>query len=106
MKVNLVLNCGLYSKMGKWGLSRKRDNVLNSGYVFENGKPDIVFKTVKGFNIKRTPFIILILENSFKLGIVALVGFNTMLVMVFIIDFYSQYGSGSQKPSLPICSHF
>ena len=106
MKVSFVLNCGLGSRIGNWGLSSKRDNVLNSGYVFENGKPDIVFKTVKGFNIKRTPFIILILENSFKLGIVALVGFNTMLVMVFIIDFYSQYGSGSQKPSLPICSHF
>jgi len=33
MKVSFVLNCGLYSKTGKWGLSRKRDNVSNSGYV-------------------------------------------------------------------------
>ena len=41
--------------------------------MFENGKPDIVLKTVKGFNIERTPFIILIPENSFKLGIVVLV---------------------------------
>ena len=33
--------------------------------MFENGKPGIVLKTVKGFN-KRTLFIILISENSFK----------------------------------------
>ena len=36
--------------------------------MFENGKPDIVLKTVKGFNLKRTPFIILILENSLNVG--------------------------------------
>ena len=28
-----------------------------------------------------------------------------MLVIVFIIDFYSGYGPGSQKPSLLICAH-
>ena len=50
MNVSFVLKCGLYSKTGKWGLSRKRDNVSNS--VYENGKPDIVLKTVKRFNIK------------------------------------------------------
>ena len=50
--------------MGKLGLSRKRDNDSNSGYMFENGKPDIVMQTVKGFNIKSTSFIILIPENS------------------------------------------
>ena len=32
--------------------------------MFENGTPDIVLKTVKSFNIKRTPIIILI----FKMG--------------------------------------
>jgi len=32
--------------------------------------------------------------------------FNKMLVIVFIIDFYSGYGPGSQKPSLSICAHF
>ena len=37
--------------------------------MLENGKPVIVLKTVKGFNTKRTSFIILIPENSFKLGI-------------------------------------
>ena len=26
--------------------------------MFENGKPDIVLKTVKGFHKKRTPFMI------------------------------------------------
>ena len=29
--------------------------------MFENGKPDIVLKTVKGFDMKITAFIILIL---------------------------------------------
>ena len=63
--------------------------------MFENGKLDIVLKTVKGINIKRTPFIIFIPENSFKWGIVVLVMLNKMLVIVFTIDFYSRYGLGS-----------
>ena len=59
-------------------------NDSNSG-LFENGKPDIVLKTVKGFNIKRIPFFkILIPENSFKLGIVVLVMLNKMLVIVLL----------------------
>ena len=74
--------------------------------MFENGKPNIVLKTVKSFNIKRTPIIILILKKSLKFGIVVLVMFNKTLVIVFIIDFYSGYGPGSQKPSLSICAHF
>ena len=41
--------------------------------LFENRKPDIVVHTVKGFNIKRTPFIILISDKSLKLGMVVLV---------------------------------
>ena len=53
--------------------------------MLENGKPDIVLKTVKGFNIKRTPFIIQ--ESSFKLGIVVLVMLKKLLVIVLIIDF-------------------
>ena len=52
--------------------------------MFENVKPDIVLKTAKGFNIKRTPFIILIPENSFKLGTVVLVMLNKMLVIGLI----------------------
>ena len=63
--------------------------------MFENGKPDIVLKTVKGFYKKRTPFMILIQENSLKLGIVVIVMLNIMLVIVFTIDFYSQYKLGS-----------
>ena len=35
--------------------------------MFENGKPNIVLKTVKEFNIKRTPIIILITEKL-KIG--------------------------------------
>ena len=53
--------------------------------MFKNGKPDIVLKTVKGFNIKRTPFLILITENSFRLGIVVIVMLNKMLVIGLII---------------------
>ena len=74
--------------------------------MFENGKPDIVMKTFKKFNIKRTRIIILILKKSLKLRIAVLVMFNKMLVIVLIIDFYSGYKLGSQKPSLSICAHF
>ena len=49
--------------------------------VFKNGKTDIFLKTFKSFNIK-TPFIILIPENSFKLGIAFFVMLNKMLVIV------------------------
>ena len=55
--------------------------------MFENGKPDIVLKTVQGFNIKITPFINSIPENSFKLGIIVLVMLNKMLAIVFTICF-------------------
>ena len=57
--------------------------------MFENRNPGIVLKTVKGFNIKRIPFMILIEENSLKFGIVVLVTLNKMLVIDFAIKFYS-----------------
>jgi len=38
--------------------------------MFVKGKPNIVLKTVKGFDTKITLFRILILENSLKFGIV------------------------------------
>ena len=46
--------------------------------------------------------------NNIKafLGIVVLVLFNKILVIVFIMDFYSEYGPGFQKSSLSICAHF
>ena len=53
--------------------------------MFENGKPGIVWKAGKGFNIQITPFIILISEKSLKLGIAVLVMLNVILVIVFII---------------------
>ena len=56
--MSFVLNCGLCSKTGKWVLSRKRDN--DSKDMFENGKPDIVLKTVKGFYKKKNSFYNLI----------------------------------------------
>ena len=62
-------------------MSPKHENVSNSGYV-----RNIVLKTVKGLNKERTPFTILIPENSFKFGIVFLVLIK-MLFFVLIIDF-------------------
>ena len=71
--------------------------------MFENGKPDIVLKTLKCFNLKRTPSIILIPENSFKLGIVVLVLPNKMFVIDLTIDFYSRYGLGYLTQSFNLC---
>ncbi len=56
--------------------------------MFKNGKPDIVLKTVKGFDIKRTPFTFFIQENSLKFGIGVLVMIYKILVIVFTINFY------------------
>ena len=63
--------------------------------MFENGKPDIVLKTAKGFDKKNSFYNLDSRENSFILGIVVLVQINKILVIVFIIDFISGYGSGS-----------
>ena len=62
-----------YTQKRESGFSLENAKMFKIQDMFENGKPDIVLKTVKGFNIERTPFIILIPENSFKLGIVVLV---------------------------------
>ena len=86
MKVSFVLNWGIYSKTGKWGLSRKHDNDSNSGYV-RKWKTCHCLETIKGFNIKGNPLINLIKENSFKLGINVLVILNKLLVIVFTICF-------------------
>jgi len=63
--------------------------------MFEHRKPDIILKRAKGFDMKRTPIIILIPENSYKFGIVVIVILNKMLAFVLIIDSYSQYELGS-----------
>ena len=62
-----------YTQKRESGFSLENAKMFKIQDMFENGKPDIVLKMVKGFNIERTPFIILIPENSFKLGIVVLV---------------------------------
>ena len=64
--------------------------------MFEN--ENSVLKTVKGFNIKRTPFIILILENSLKFGIVVLVMLNKMLVIVLLSNFTFDMGQDPKNP--------
>ena len=81
-----------YAQKRESGFCLEKATMIQIQDMFEDGKPDIVMKTVKGFNIKRTPFIILISENSFKLGIVVLVMLNKIMVIVFTIDLYSQYG--------------
>jgi len=60
--------------------------------MFENWKPNIVLKTVKGFNIKRTTFMILFSENSFNLGIVVIVMLNKMFYYRLL---FFRYGPGS-----------
>ena len=65
--------------------------------MFKNRKPDIVLKTVKVFNIKRSSFLIFIKEHGLKFGIVVLVMPIQMLVIVFNINFYSQKGLGSYQ---------
>ena len=62
-----------YTQKRESGFCLENAKMIKIQDMFENGKPDIVLKAVKGFNIERTPFIILIPENSFKLGIVVLV---------------------------------
>ena len=66
--------------------------------MFENGKSDIVLKTVKSFNINRTPFIILIPKNILKLGFVVLFMLNKMLVIVFFSTFTLDMGWDSKNP--------
>jgi len=51
--------------------------------MFENGKPDIVLKPVKRFNIKKNFYYNFDYKKSLKLGIVVLVMFNKMLVIVY-----------------------
>ena len=76
MKVSFVLN---YTQKRESGVCLEHATMIQIQDMFENGKPNIVLKTVEGFN---TTFIILIPENSFKLGIVVLVMLNNMLVIV------------------------
>ena len=94
MKVSFVLNDGLYSNRESGGFLENA-TMIQIQEMFENGKPDIVLKTFKSFNIKTNPFIILISEKSFKLWIYVLVMLSKMLLLVFTIDFFSRFGPGS-----------
>ena len=63
MKVSFVLN---YTQKRESGVCLENPTmiqILQIQEMFENGKPDIILKTVKRFNIKRTPIIILILKK-------------------------------------------
>ena len=71
-----------YTQKQESGFCFENATMFQSQDMFKNGKPDIVLKTVNGLNIKRTTFMILILKNSFKLGMVDLVMLNKMWVIV------------------------
>ena len=74
MKMSFVPKRDYTQKQESWVcLKNATMHMIQIQDMFENGKPDIVLKTVKGFKIKSIPFIILISENSFKLGNVVLV---------------------------------
>ena len=94
----------LFCKLWMWVLFWKADYTQKreSGFCFKNATlfqiQDKFEDRKPNINVKRTSFIILISENSLKLGIVVLVIINKMLVIVLIIDFYSRYGPGFYKP--------
>ena len=90
-----MFRIGEYTPKRESGFCLENATMFQTQVMFENGKPKIVLKTVKSLNIKITPTIILILKNSLKLEIVALVMFDKMSVIVFIIDFYSGFWPGS-----------
>jgi len=71
--------------------------------MFENGKPDIVLKTVKRFNIKLNSCYNFDFKKCVNLGIAVLVMFNKMLVIVFIIDFYSGWAGIPKTQSFNLC---
>ena len=90
--MSFVLKKWIILKYGKMGfVSKTRHAMFQIQEVFENWKPDIVLKTVKGFYIKRNPFLILIPDNSFKLGIVVFLMLNKMLNIDLTFGFYFQY---------------
>ena len=75
--------------MGKW-VCLENATIIQIRDNFENGKPDIFLKKVKGFNIKRTSFKILISEKSFKLGIVVLVILYNIVFIVIVFTLNMQ----------------
>ncbi len=74
MKDSFVLNCRLFLKRGS-GVCLENATMIQIRDMFQNGKPDIVLKTVNRFNVKRTP-ISFDLKSSLKWGIVVFVMFN------------------------------
>ena len=54
--MSFVFNCGLFSKTSWFCLENATMILIQD--MFEKGKPDNVLKTIKGFNLKRTPFVI------------------------------------------------
>ena len=59
MKMSFVLNSD-YAQKRESGFCFENATMIQIQDMFENGKSDIVLKTVKGSNLKRTPIIILI----------------------------------------------
>ena len=71
MKMSFVLKAD-YTQKRESGFCLENATMIQTMNKFENGKPDTALKTVKGFNIERTPFIILISENSLNLKLLSL----------------------------------
>ena len=67
MKVSFVLKKRIITQKREIGGCLGNATMIQIQDMFENKKTDIVLKTVKGFIIKRTPFKILIPENSLNL---------------------------------------
>jgi len=92
-----------YTQKRESGFCPENATMFQIQDMFENGKPNFVLKTVKRFNVKRTPIIILICKKSLKLGIVVLVMFNKILVIVFIIDFFWIWAGIQKTHSFNLC---
>ena len=92
-----------YTQKQESGFCLENATMIQLQDMFENGKSDIVLKTVKSFNINRTPFIILIPKNILKLGFVVLFMLNKMLVIVFFRLLLSIWAGILKTQSINLC---
>ena len=73
-----------YTQKRECGLCLENATLFQIQDMFENGKPDIVLKTVNRFNINRiNSYYNFDFKKSLKLRIIVLVMSKKMLVIVF-----------------------
>ena len=103
MKVSFVLNCDLYTQKRENGFSLENATMFQIHDLFQNGKPVIVLKTVKRFNIKRSTFIISIkifFSNWEMLSSSCLIKFwSYFLLSTFTLD----KGRDPKNPVFQLC---